>query len=119
MMSDIRNPKLLYAKGFLFLLLGSIASAILIAEHGSLRFVFLLAIAVWAFARAYYFAFYVIEHYTDRKLRFRRTVVIRAVRVASTQTMRRTDELGSRQTQRRAVPLTVPVRQNAQQIAQA
>jgi hypothetical protein len=25
----------------------------------------LLAIAVWAFCRAYYFAFYVIEHYVD------------------------------------------------------
>ena len=30
----------------------------------------LLAVAVWAFARAYYFAFYVIEHYVDPGYRF-------------------------------------------------
>ena len=30
----------------------------------------LLALAVWAFARAYYFAFYVIEHYIDPSYRF-------------------------------------------------
>jgi hypothetical protein len=30
----------------------------------------LLAIAVWCFARFYYFAFYVIEHYVDPGFRF-------------------------------------------------
>ena len=30
----------------------------------------LLAVAVWSFARAYYFAFYVIEHYIDPSYRF-------------------------------------------------
>jgi len=29
-----------------------------------------LALAVWAFCRAYYFAFYVIEHYADPGYRF-------------------------------------------------
>ena len=64
-MADIQNPKLLYFKGALFLCLGILASAILVWEHPSLRVAVLLAIAVWAFARAYYFAFYVIEHYID------------------------------------------------------
>jgi hypothetical protein len=64
-MADIQNHKLLYFKGILFLCLGILASAILVWEHPSFRVVVLLAIAVWAFARAYYFAFYVIEHYID------------------------------------------------------
>jgi hypothetical protein len=31
---------------------------------------FLLLLAIWAFCRAYYFAFYVIEHYVDPEYRF-------------------------------------------------
>ena len=30
----------------------------------------LMVIAIWAFCRAYYFAFYVIEHYVDPSYRF-------------------------------------------------
>lgn len=69
-MNDITNPKLLYAKGLLFLLGGVLAGGLLIAEHPSLRVAFLLVVAVWCFARAYYFAFYVIEHYIDPRFRF-------------------------------------------------
>lgn len=69
-MADIRNPRLLYAKGLLFLCLGILASAVLLAKHPSWRTAALLAVAVWAFARAYYFAFYVIEHYVDARYRF-------------------------------------------------
>jgi hypothetical protein len=69
-MTDIRSPWLLYFKGALFLLLGILASAILLAERPSLKVALLLAIAVWAFARAYYFAFYVIEHYIDSDYKF-------------------------------------------------
>jgi hypothetical protein len=64
-MADVQNPKLLYFKGVLFLCLGILASALLIWEHPSFRVSVLLAISVWAFARAYYFAFYVVEHYID------------------------------------------------------
>ncbi len=64
-MADIQSPKLLYLKGVLFLCLGILSSIMLVWEHPSVRVVVLLAIAVWAFARAYYFAFYVIEHYID------------------------------------------------------
>ncbi len=64
-MADIRSPRLLYIKGALLLGLGILASAMLILEHPSVRTAALLAIAIWAFARAYYFAFYVIEHYID------------------------------------------------------
>jgi hypothetical protein len=64
-MADIQSPRLLYLKGALFLGLGILASAILLIEHPSVKTAALLALAVWAFARAYYFAFYVIEHYID------------------------------------------------------
>jgi hypothetical protein len=69
-MADIRDPRLLYLKGALFLGLGVLASGILLAEHPGWRTAALLAIAVWAFARAYYFAFYVVEHYIDPGVRF-------------------------------------------------
>ena len=45
--------------------MGIAAATILLIEHPSLRFAALLAITIWAFARSYYFAFYVIEHYID------------------------------------------------------
>ena len=64
-MADIQNPRLLYVKGLLFLSLGVLASAMIIGEQPTLKTVVLLAISIWAFARAYYFAFYVIEHYID------------------------------------------------------
>ncbi len=69
-MGDLKNPKLLYAKGFLFLLLGIQASGALILLHPEWREAALLAITVWAYARAYYFAFYVIEHYIDPGFKF-------------------------------------------------
>jgi hypothetical protein len=64
-MADIRNPRLLYFKGLLFLCMGILASTILVWEHPSVRVAVLLVISMWAFARAYYFAFYVVEHYID------------------------------------------------------
>ncbi|MFC1597812.1 hypothetical protein ACFL5Q_07775 [Planctomycetota bacterium] len=69
-MTDLTNPKLIYGKGVLFLLGGALSSALLIGEHPSLKIALLLALAVWCFARAYYFAFYVIEHYVDPTYRF-------------------------------------------------
>jgi hypothetical protein len=69
-MKDIRDHRLLYAKGFLFLLGGLLAAGLLLAETPSWKVALLLAIAVWCFARAYYFAFYVIEHYIDPGYKF-------------------------------------------------
>lgn len=76
-MSDLKNPKLIYSKGLMFLATGALASGIIIAEHPSVRLTFLLAVAVWSFCRAYYFAFYVVENYvvqdptTDGRIRLR------------------------------------------------
>ncbi len=64
-MTDIKNPTLLYLKGGLMLAVGFLASGLLIADHPDSRTAVLLAIAVWGFCRAYYFMFYVIEHYID------------------------------------------------------
>lgn len=69
-MGDITNPKLLTLKGFLFLLTGLLASVAILLEHPTLQHAFLLGVAVWGFARFYYFAFYVIEHYMDTGYRF-------------------------------------------------
>lgn len=69
-MADITNKRLLYCKGALFLAGGVLASALLLMECPSVKVALLLATAVWCFARAYYFAFYVIEHYVDPGYRF-------------------------------------------------
>jgi hypothetical protein len=69
-MGDLKNPRLIYAKGFLFLLAGLLAGAIVIAESPTLGTAAMLALCVWCFARFYYFAFYVIEHYVDPSYRF-------------------------------------------------
>jgi hypothetical protein len=68
--ADLTNPKLIYAKGFLFLAAGIVASALLLCDCPTPKVAFLLAAAIWCFARFYYFAFYVIEHYVDPGYRF-------------------------------------------------
>ncbi len=69
-MGDITNPRLLYLKGGLFVVTGLLASGLLLLECPSLKVAALLAVAIWCFARAYYFAFYVVEHYVDPDYRF-------------------------------------------------
>lgn len=69
-MADLTNPRLIYLKGFLFLFAGLLASLILILESPRLKTALLLALAIWCFARFYYFAFYVIQHYVDPGYRF-------------------------------------------------
>jgi hypothetical protein len=64
---DLKSPAALISKGWLFLLLGLAAGGLLLAEDFSLRRLALLAIAVWAFCRFYYFLFYVLEHYAGRE----------------------------------------------------
>ena len=69
-MRDLTNPTFIKLKGFLFLLIGLLAAALLILEQLALKTAILLAICVWCFCRFYYFAFYVIEHYVDPGFRF-------------------------------------------------
>jgi len=69
-MADIRNPTVIWCKGLFFLLIGILASALLLLSAPRLSVAALLGLAVWGFCRFYYFAFYVIEHYVDSKYRF-------------------------------------------------
>ena len=69
-MADLKNPRVIWLKGGLFLLLGTLAGGLLLYEAPSLRVGLLLAICVWACCRAYYFAFYVIQRYVDDNYRF-------------------------------------------------
>jgi hypothetical protein len=67
---DLRHPRLIYLKAILFVFGGVLAAGLLIADNPSLRTGLLLAVCVWCFARAYYFAFYVVQHYVDPSYRF-------------------------------------------------
>jgi hypothetical protein len=67
---DLQNPKLMYLKAALFVLAGLLASAGILLLAPSVQIAFLLAVAIWSFSRAYYFAFYVIQHYIDPGYRF-------------------------------------------------
>jgi hypothetical protein len=68
--ADLADPRWMYLKGVLFLLLGLLSTGLILAELPSLKIVILLALAIWSFARSYYFAFYVIEHYIDPNYKF-------------------------------------------------
>jgi hypothetical protein len=67
---NLTDPRVIWLKGGLFVVLGLLASGLLVAQLPDLRYALVLAIAIWSFCRAYYFAFYVIEHYVDRNYRF-------------------------------------------------
>jgi hypothetical protein len=69
-MKDLSNMKVIYFKGVLFLVMGVLCSVLLIIECPTIKTGFLLGAAVWSFARLYYFAFYVIEHYVDSSYKF-------------------------------------------------
>lgn len=69
-MKDLSSAKLMYFKAGLFLVGGIIASLIILIEHFSFKVAVLLGVCVWCFARAYYFVFYVIEHYIDSEYKF-------------------------------------------------
>lgn len=69
-MSDLHSPRLMYLKAGLFVGIGLIAAALLFMENPSVKVAALLCLCVWGFARAYYFAFYVVQHYIDLEYRF-------------------------------------------------
>jgi hypothetical protein len=69
-MGDIKNLRLLWFKFGLFVFVGLMAAAIALFFFPYPKLVCLMAVAIWAFCRAYYFAFYVIEHYVDPGYRF-------------------------------------------------
>jgi len=69
-MRDLQSHRWMWVKAALFLVIGLTSSALILWELPELRILALLVLAIWAFCRAYYFAFYVIEHYIDPSFRF-------------------------------------------------
>src|SRR5215470_6686336 len=69
-MRDLTHPGWIKAKGLLFLFLGLLSSAFLLFDRPTLKFAFLLVVAIWSFCRFYYFAFYVLERYIAPRYRF-------------------------------------------------
>lgn len=69
-MKDLTDPRWIKFKGGLFLLVGVVSSALILLDNPEFKTVVLLGITIWCFCRAYYFAFYVIEHYVDPSFRF-------------------------------------------------
>ena len=69
-MKDLTDPRWIKFKGVLFLLLGIFSALLIVLEQPSLKLAALLGLCIWAFCRAYYFAFYVLQHYVDPEFRF-------------------------------------------------
>jgi hypothetical protein len=69
-MRDLSNPKLMWLKAVLLLLIGLMSAALIVAQSPELRTLVLLCCCVWGFCRAYYFVFYVIQHYIEPGYRF-------------------------------------------------
>jgi ABC-type transport system involved in cytochrome c biogenesis permease subunit len=69
-MRELQATGWIKLKAVLFLCAGLLASALLVLDRPTLKVVFLVAVAIWAFCRTYYFAFYVLERYVDPGYRF-------------------------------------------------
>ena len=69
-MKDLTDPRWIKLKGILFLVVGVLSAALLLADNPSFKTGLLLGISIWCFCRFYYFAFYVIEKYVDPSYRF-------------------------------------------------
>ena len=69
-MSDVKSKKLIYLKGFLFLVILLSSTGLIIYETRSWKIVLLLALTIWASSRIYYFMFYVIEKHVDSTYKF-------------------------------------------------
>ncbi len=67
---DLTSRRAIFAKGWLFLLLGLMAAGSLLVLHPGWDTAALLGLAIWAFCRWYYFMFYVVEKYVDPTYRF-------------------------------------------------
>jgi hypothetical protein len=69
-MADLKDPRWMYAKAGLFVLIGGTTFGLLLLPQTLWARLVLQVLLVWSSARAYYFVFYVIEHYVDPGYRF-------------------------------------------------
>jgi len=69
-MKDLVSPRLMWLKAGLFVLIGMAAAVQVWLQSPTWQSGLLLVLAIWAFCRAYYFAFYVLEKYADPSFRY-------------------------------------------------
>ncbi len=69
-MTDLKNPKWMYAKAAMLLTIGFLSFGLLLLPQPIWGRITLQLLMIWAFARTYYFAFYVMEHYIDATYKF-------------------------------------------------
>ena len=69
-MRDLQSHRWMWVKAGLFVLIGTAACALILIDDPDWHIAGLLILAIWAFCRAYYFAFYVIEKYIAPSYRF-------------------------------------------------
>jgi hypothetical protein len=60
----------MFAKAAGFLVIGLTCVTLILLETPRWDIAAYLSLAIWAFARAYYFAFYVVENYVDDQFRY-------------------------------------------------
>jgi hypothetical protein len=69
-MRDLTSARLIHLKAALFLLLGALSAGAIILAVPRLEVAALLVVSVWAFARLYFYAFYVVERFVDPTFRY-------------------------------------------------
>ena len=69
-MRDLKSTRWMWIKAGLFVIIALVSSALILVQDPDWHILFLLAAAIWAFCRIYYFAFYVIEKYIDPSFKF-------------------------------------------------
>lgn len=67
---DLTSARWIHLKGWLFLVIGILAGTGLWLDSPRVRTAILIGLCVWGFCRFYYYAFYVIEKYTDPQYKF-------------------------------------------------
>jgi hypothetical protein len=77
-MKDLSSTTMIHTKGVLFVGLGLMSAAVLIAQDPSWTTVLMLTVCIWAFARAYYYAFYVVQRYVDPQFKFSGLIALAA-----------------------------------------
>jgi hypothetical protein len=69
-MPDLQSRRAMWIKAALFVGIGLLASGLILVQLPDWRIALLLCVALWAFCRAYYFAFYVLQTYVDPSFRY-------------------------------------------------
>jgi hypothetical protein len=67
---DLKDSRLMYFKGFLFLAILISSVLVILIENFSWKVIILLGLVIWSSARLYYLMFYVIEKYVDPTYKF-------------------------------------------------